>query len=64
MGVSPSRKKHRGQNPADRQADRSHLERHCERCGASLANNLNAPVIWSLGFCSWCEHQWEKMERQ
>jgi transcription elongation factor Elf1 len=61
VGVSPKRKrKRRDPRPVDRQ----HLERHCQRCGASLANNLNAPVIWSLGFCSWCEHQWEKMERE
>jgi transcription elongation factor Elf1 len=61
VGVSPKRKrKRRGPRPVDRQ----HLERHCERCGASLANNLNAPVTRSLGLCSWCEHQWQKMERE
>jgi transcription elongation factor Elf1 len=61
VGVSPRRqKKRRGQSPADRQ----HLERRCERCGASLANNLNAPVTRSLGLCSWCEWQWQKMERE
>jgi transcription elongation factor Elf1 len=61
MGVSPKRKrKRRGPRPVDRQ----HLERHCERCGASLANNLNAPGGILAGLCSWCEWQWHKMENE
>ena len=38
--------------------------KHCQRCGASLADVLNAPVSWALGLCVWCEHQWHMMKRE
>ncbi len=54
------RKKRRGPSPADRR----YLESRCQRCGSSLADALNAPVRWDLGLCSWCEHQWTKLEKE
>ena len=71
MGVSPKKKRRRrGLRPSDRR----YLDSRCERCGASLADALNAPSLgyaglglgfaYGVGLCAWCEWQWAKLENE
>ena len=63
MGVSPKKKRRRrGLRPSDRR----YLAGRCERCGASLADALNAPAgfAYGVGLCAWCEWQWAKLENE